>query len=127
MATKRQVKKNDASDVDTDEEVVEKDAKVAAKITKKKPAGYNYAAICIIAMMVLPALITLGITAYDMMYPEAAAARMNRDKVQRCYSAAKPKEVVDIDKIMKRYAGKETTLFATLRNKYSKFPECNMG
>lgn len=127
MATKRQVKKDDTSDVDTDEEVVEKEAKKGVKVMKKKAAGYNYAAICIIAMMVLPALITLGITAYDMMYPEAAVARMNRDKVQRCYSAAKPREVVDIDKIMKKYAGRETTLFATLRNKYNKFPECNMG
>lgn len=111
----------------SDDEGNEKDTKAGAKVAKKKSGGLNYAAICILVMMVGPALVTLGIHAYDIMYPKAAAARTIRDKIQRCYSAAKPKEVVDIEKIMKKYDGRETALFANLRNKYSKFPECHVG
>lgn len=127
MATKRKVKKVEAEDDISDEDVAEVKATAGTKVMKKKSAGLNYAAICIMAMMVVPALLTLGLQAYDMVYPEAAAERMIRSRLQRCYSAAKPNEVVDLDKILKKYKKKENTLFATLRNKYSKFPECHLG
>lgn len=127
MATKRTKRKDDTVESESDEEVTATDSKSGAKVVKKKNSGMNYSAICILVMMVLPALITLGIQAYDMMYPKAAADRLIRERLNRCYAAAKPKEVVDIDKIIKKYLGKEKTLFATLRNKYSKHPDCHLG
>ena len=125
-----------ASDDDTDDEIEEKEVKKGKKekkekkgeeqkVMKKKAAGLNYAAISFLLMMVLPALITLGLQAYDMMYPKLAEARMIRGKIQKCYDQAKPNEVVDIDKIMKKYAGKETALFNSLRNKYGKHAACH--
>lgn len=126
MATKRKVTKADAEGENSDEDVVEEKVNTSgAKVMKKKSAGLNYSAICIMAMMVVPALITLGIQAYDMVYPEAATDRLIRSRLQRCYSAAKPNEVVDIEKILKKYKKKEGALFANLSNKYSKIPECN--
>lgn len=127
----------DADDSDSEQEPEVKDSKTKtngktdakgdATVAKKKSGGLNWSAICIILMMVLPAVITLAISAYDMMYPKLAAARMIREKIQKCYSAAKPNEVVDIEKIMKKYNGKERALFANLRNKYPKFPACQVG
>jgi hypothetical protein len=127
MATKRKVAKADGEGESSDEDVVEQKVNTAAGAkVMKKSAGLNYTAICILAMMVVPALLTLGIQAYDMVYPEAATERLIRSRLQRCYSAAKPNEVVDIDKILKKYKKKEGTLFASLSNKYSKIPECQL-
>lgn len=127
MATKRKVTTADGEGEISDEDAVEEKVKTAStKVMKKKSAGLNYTAICILAMMVVPALLTLGIQAYDMVYPEAATERLIRSRLQRCYSAAKPNEVVDIDKILKKYKKKEGALFANLSNKYSKIPECQL-
>ena len=131
MATRNKLKETDPIDadaeVDSDDQVEEKDVKKGAKLMKKKSSGLNFSAICILLMMILPAMLTLGLQAYDMMYPKLAEARMIRERVQKCYAAAKPNEVVDIEKIMKKYAGKETVLLASLRNKYAKFSACQVG
>lgn len=92
--------------------------------TSTKKGGLNWGAIFIMLMMGLPALITLSITAYDYFYPHQAVLRAMRTRLERCYSLAKPGEVVDVDKIMKKYEGKEDILFSILRNKYPKFGEC---
>lgn len=142
MATRRKVERAvdfaDAADESEEEEVEIEDEKPEKKgkkgkkgteetkvVMKKKPAGLNYAAICFLLMMILPAMITLGIQAYDMMYPKLAAARLVREKIQKCYDQAKPNDKVDIDAIVKKYKGKENSLFANLRNKYAKFPACH--
>lgn len=134
MATRKKVRAEaDSTNIDadaeieSDTEIEEKNAKKGAKVAKKKSSGLNFSAICILLMMILPAMVTLGIQAYDMMYPKLAAARIIRERVQKCYAAAKPNEVVDIEKIMKKYAGKETVLLASLRNKYAKFSACQVG
>jgi hypothetical protein len=75
-------------------------------------------------MMGLPALITLSITAYDYFYPQEAVLRAMRTRLEKCYTVAKPGEVVDVDKILKKYKGKEDILFSILRTKYPKFGEC---
>jgi hypothetical protein len=125
-ATKKKASKRKPKSEDDEED---SDDEVEVKKGKKKTTGkLNYAAICILVMMVLPALITLGIQAVDMLYPKAAEKRSLREKVVRCYSAAKPNEKVDLDKIMKKYDGKEHVLFSNLGNKYGrKFPECRLG
>lgn len=131
MATIRRKFKNDDQDEensDVDEiEVEEKRKDKKQQVLKKKPASWNYAAIFILVLFLLVPMITLGIQGYDMLYPKAAVKRLTREKVLKCYSAAKPKEIIDVDKIMKKYDEKEHILLATLRNKYSKFPECHMN
>jgi len=71
-------------------------------------------------MMGLPALITLGLTAYDYVYPQQAVQREVRSRLSKCYEKAKPGETVDLDSIVKKYAGREDILFSILRNKYPK-------
>jgi hypothetical protein len=61
----------------------------------------------------------------DYFYPEAAAERKVRDRVLRCYEAANPTKVSEVDKFVQKYKGREHALFAQLRNKYEKFPECH--
>lgn len=60
----------------------------------------------------------------DFFYPEAANERKVKERVMKCYEAANPTKISEVDKFIKRYKGKEHVLFAQLRNKYEKFPEC---
>ena len=84
-----------------------------------------FPAIFIMLMMGLPALVTLGLTAYDYLYPQQAVQREVRTRLNKCYERAKPGETVDLDKILKKYEGKEDILFSILRNKYPKVKECH--
>lgn len=59
-----------------------------------------------------------------MMYPEAKAHRVVRDRVTKCYEAANPSKLNEVDKIVEKYKGREHALFAQLRSKYGKHPEC---
>lgn len=117
---------------DSSEKVIEKKPKKAGKLkaegtsvtsTRKAP-GLNYSAIAIGLLFVLPVICTLVFQAFDMLYPQLALDRLVRGKVAKCYDVAKPDEIVDIDKIMKKYNGKYQSLFNNLGNKYSKFPQC---
>ena len=60
----------------------------------------------------------------DYLYPDSAAERRIRERVVKCYEAANPKKMSEIDKFIKKYKGKEYALFAQLRSKYEKYPEC---
>ncbi len=60
----------------------------------------------------------------DYLYPENAKARVVRERVIRCYEAANPSKVDEVDKFVERYKGREHVLFAQLRTKYQKYPEC---
>lgn len=61
----------------------------------------------------------------DFVYPEAAKVRRVKDRVVKCYEAANPSKLSDVDKFIEKYKGKEEALFAQLRNKYPKHPECS--
>lgn len=61
----------------------------------------------------------------DFFYPEAAKERQTMARVVRCYEAANPTKVSEVEKFVKKYKGREHALFAQLRNKYEKFPECH--
>lgn len=58
------------------------------------------------------------------MYPTAAKERRIRERVVRCYEAANPTKLAEVDKFIARYRDREYALFAQLRTKYEKFPEC---
>ena len=62
----------------------------------------------------------------DMMNPKAAAERRFVQQVTRCYSAANPSKLGEVEKIVEKYKGREGRLLAQLRDKYEKFPECNL-
>lgn len=59
------------------------------------------------------------------MYPEAAKTRKFRDRVVRCYETANPSKISEVDDLIAKYQNKEHVLFAKLRAKYEKFPECS--
>lgn len=60
------------------------------------------------------------------MYPEAAQLRKVRENVVRCYEAANPTKLAEVDAFIEKYSGRQHVLYAKLRNKYHKFPECNL-
>ena len=62
----------------------------------------------------------------DYLYPEAAQQRLVRERVTRCYEAANPSKVSEVDKFIMRYKGNEERLFANLKEKYGKFRECHL-
>ena len=50
-----------------------------------------------------------------------------RERVLRCYEAANPSKVGEIDQFLEKYKGREHVLFAQLRNKYGmKFQQCDI-
>ena len=69
--------------------------------------------------------IQFSMKGYDMMYPEAKEQRLIRDRVTKCYEAANPTKLSEVDKITEKYRGREHVLFAQLRSKYAKHSECS--
>lgn len=60
----------------------------------------------------------------DMYYPEAKALREIKDRVITCYEVANPTKLSEVDAIVEKYKNKEVALFARLKNKYPKIPQC---
>jgi hypothetical protein len=50
--------------------------------------------------------------------------RKVRERVMRCYEVADPTKISEVDKFVERYRGREHILFAQLKSKYEKYPEC---
>jgi len=94
------------------------------KASKKQ--GYNFYAILIIAMFVVPGIIGASLYLVDYIYPEAAAARKIKERVAGCYEIANPSKMADVDKFIAKYKGRESALYAQLRNKYHKVPDCQL-
>ncbi|KAJ1442331.1 hypothetical protein B484DRAFT_390120 [Ochromonadaceae sp. CCMP2298] len=95
---------------DSDEEEVERSGKGGKTAAKKQ--GYNWGAIIIMCMFVLPGLFALMLGAADWFYPALKAEREVRDRVRRCYDAANPSKVAELDQILEKYRGKEKSLFS---------------
>jgi hypothetical protein len=64
---------------------------------------------------------------YDYLNPEAAKARTVHSNLFRCYNAVGAQDKIEkIDYIIKKYKGKEMTLYRQLQNKYGNdYPECD--
>jgi hypothetical protein len=60
----------------------------------------------------------------DYLNPDGAQERAIKSRVLKCYNAANPSKVAEIDKLLKKYKNREHVLFGQLRVKYSTFPEC---
>jgi hypothetical protein len=60
----------------------------------------------------------------DFLYPENVKTRKVREHVIRCYEVANPSKLDEVDKFVERYQGREHVLFAQLKHKYEKYPEC---
>jgi hypothetical protein len=64
-----------------------------------------------------------------MMYPEAARKREMRTRtisfVNRCYEAANPTKLSEVEHLVDKYYGREEKLISQLRNKYAKYPDCH--
>eukprot|EP01041_Mallomonas_annulata_P006418 gene6418-12976_t len=72
----------------------------------------NWMAVFFLMLFVIPVLMTAAMTAIDYLYPDAARMRQLRQRVTKCYSAANPKKLSEVDYIMEKYKGKEYVLFA---------------
>lgn len=95
------------------------------KKLKKEPI--NWSAILLLAMFSIPAVFGAYFAMMDFMYPEAALVRKIQQPLEKCYNAANPDKIADIEHIMKKYKGREQKLFAQLRTKYgSKHQECEI-
>jgi hypothetical protein len=44
----------------------------------------------------------------------------------KCYDVANPSKVSEIDKFIEKYKGNENRLFANLKEKYNKYPQCHI-
>jgi hypothetical protein len=60
----------------------------------------------------------------DFFNPKSATENAIKRRIVRCYEAANPKKLIEVDGLVKKYIGHETKLFAKLEEKYSKYPEC---
>lgn len=132
----------DGSDAEDEVETVK-----SASGAKKAEKGWNYTAIFFMILFILPGFVAVVLQVrsdcvvctcfytfniflneylqgYDMMYPEAKAQRIVRERVIKCYEAANPTKLNEVDKIIEKYKGREHALFAQLRSKYAKHPEC---
>ena len=98
----------------------------ANKGKKQKSEGINWAAVGLLLMFCIPAVFGLFFTIMDYVDPDAAVTRKIRQPLEKCYHAANPEKVNEIDKIMLKYKGSEQKLFAQLRSKYEKYPECQI-
>eukprot|EP01038_Epipyxis_sp_PR26KG_P013179 gene13179-17657_t len=119
----KQTKRKDDDDED-DDEVEVKPTKGSKKTTEKESNGLNWTAIFIMMLFALPVLLAGVIQATDYFYPEAARERQLKERVLKCYESANPSKLAEVDKFVQRYKGREEVLFAQLRNKYPKHPEC---
>lgn len=94
---------------------------------KPKKEGINWSAIFLLAMFSIPAVFGAYFSIMDYIYPENAKMRKIQQPLEKCYNAANPDKVADIDHIMRKYKGKEQKLFAQLRTKYGKtYQECEI-
>ena len=97
----------------------------SGKKPKKEPI--NWSAILLLLMFSIPAVFGAYFTVVDYMYPENAKIRSIRQPLEKCYNAANPEKVAEIDYIMDKYKGREQKLFAQLRTKYAqKYQECEI-
>ena len=60
----------------------------------------------------------------DFMNPNGAQERAIKSRLLRCYNAATPSKVGEIDNLLKKYKNREHILFNRLRAKYETVPEC---
>jgi hypothetical protein len=82
--SKKDADKVTVEDVEDDtSEEDERDTKKKTTMKPKKPEGYNWAAIVIMLLFLVPSAIALVMQVVDYAYPAQAKARMIRDRVVR--------------------------------------------
>lgn len=114
----------DEESEEEEEEEKPKKGKGAKQGPPPKKDGLNWTAIILLGMMILPAIITAYVQIMDYLYPTDAIARRIRERVVKCYEAANPSKLKDVDRFIEKYKGNEHKLFAVLKGKYEKVPEC---
>jgi len=113
--------------------------------------GLNYKALAILAMFALPLLLTGFIFIGDMLNPAGVEQNKIREALVKCYTVADPSKLGSVESLIgkyvhnlhpgpipnpnlnlnlnlnpnsHRYEGRERELFAKLRTKYHKIPQC---
>eukprot|EP01039_Chlorochromonas_danica_P005170 gene5170-5690_t len=88
--------------------------------------GYNLTAIGFLLLLILPAIFAGFLQVMDYLYPEAAKERRIRERVVKCFEAADPVKLTEVDDLLKKYKNKEYIMFRKMSNKYEKFAECKL-
>jgi hypothetical protein len=93
----------------------------------KPPSGFNYSAMAILFLFIAIPILTGLSFLYDYLNPTAGAERAVYSNLYRCYNAVGDNDkIANIDNIVKKYKGKERSLYSQLRGKYGEeFPECD--
>ena len=78
---------------------------------KEKKSKIKWSGIFLIGLFVIPTVFGVLMFAYDYVYPESARVRELRNPLVRCYSAANPSKVNDIDHLLEKYKGNEHRLY----------------
>jgi hypothetical protein len=108
------------------EDVAEDSSSVKKSSSKKtsQQKGFNWAALGFLVLVVGAPLITVLLQVADYMYPEAAKDNRLRTLLVRCYTAANPSKLNEIESLVKKYSKHDYVLRAKLREKYENYPEC---
>ena len=76
-------------------------------------------------MFALPVLLTGLIFIGDMLNPAGAMQNKVREALVKCYTVADPVKLNSVESLISKYEGRERALFAKLRTKYEKIPQCH--
>lgn len=101
--------KNLAEDHNSSSEDDEPQARRGTK--KEKKSKIKWTGIFLIGLFVVPTLLGVAMYIYDIVYPQNAKMRDIRNPLVRCYSAANPSKLSEIDYLLKKYEGKEHRLY----------------
>lgn len=107
-----------------EEEEEEEETTSSRRAASKKPSGYNWTAMGLLVLFVLPVLFTGVVHVMDYFNPTAAHKLQYRKVLTRCFEAADSSQLPKIDSYLEKYDGRENIMFAKLRRKYPKIPEC---
>ena len=78
---------------------------------KEKKSKIKWSGIFLIGLFVIPGLLGAFMFAFDYIFPEDAKMRKLKNPLVRCYSAANPSKLSEIDHLLKKYEGKEGRLY----------------
>jgi hypothetical protein len=95
------------------------------RVKKEKKSKIKWTGIFLIGLFVVPTVLGVAMYIYDMVFPQDAKMRDLRNPLVRCYSAANPDKLSEIDYLLKKYEGKEHRLYDQVCI-YSNFATSNL-
>ena len=92
------------------------------------PKGLNYTALIFLVLLVLGPVIGGCIWLYDRLYPEQAMVGRFRTDLVRCYTAANPKKLSNVESLVKKHGQNDRArrkFWSAMIERYPKTSECH--